>query len=166
VLTALTLILGITLSQGRGEKRLCRTDSDNKVMSQMCLTEVSSGFSSQSLYGDLLSLPTPAGEERKKADTALQPWAGIMRAFSLRPPANPSSLLTTAPSLRSQSVNSTRLDFRKLPSSWTPSSVSTAASAAGTWDKGSHGHFPNISFKMGSLRSEGGLNQAKKLQLP
>lgn len=96
-------------------------------------------------------LPTPAGEERRKLT---QPSA-LGRHYEISPPpqspGSPSSLSTTAPSLRSQSVNSTCLGFRKLPSSWTPSSVSTAASGAGTWGKGSLGYFLNISFKMGIL---------------
>lgn len=36
---ALTRVPGITLSQGRGGKRLCRTSSDNGMTSQVCLRE-------------------------------------------------------------------------------------------------------------------------------
>lgn len=86
VLTALTWILGITLSQGRGEKRLCRTDSDNKVMSQMCLIEVSSEFSSNHSMVIYSVLPTPAGEERKKADTAFSLRQAL---WDLPPPPSP-----------------------------------------------------------------------------
>lgn len=46
LLTALTRVLGITLSQGRGEKRLCRTSSDNRMTSQVCLKEAPSEFGS------------------------------------------------------------------------------------------------------------------------
>ena len=43
---ALTRVLGITLSQGRGGKRLCRTSSDNRMTSQVCLREAPSELGS------------------------------------------------------------------------------------------------------------------------
>lgn len=46
LLIALTQVLGITLSPGRGEKRLCRTSNDNRMTSQVCLKEAPSEFSS------------------------------------------------------------------------------------------------------------------------
>lgn len=46
LLIALTRVLGITLSQGRGERKLCRTSSDNRMTSQVCLKEAPSEFGS------------------------------------------------------------------------------------------------------------------------
>lgn len=71
-----------------------------------------------SLYSDLLYPANSSWRRDEESWHSLKPWAGIMRSFSLQSPTSPSPLSTADPCFRSQSVNSTCLDFRNLPSSW------------------------------------------------
>jgi hypothetical protein len=110
---ALTWVLGITLSQGRSEKRLCRTDSDdvtdvphrNPQWVQLITT----------LWW--FTLPYQCQLEKRGRRKLTQPLTLDRHYEIFLPPvpARPSPLPTTDPCLRSQSVNSTCLDFRNLP---------------------------------------------------